>query len=82
MITTALHSITATYPAFQALPKSIKQMLLVSESLFFDEARAIPKTTQTGQQVGVDENLEGRKIIQMTAALGMAHVPRTTVGAG
>jgi hypothetical protein len=41
-----LHSITATYPGFQALPKGIKQMLLVSESVFFDEARAPQKTTQ------------------------------------
>lgn len=35
----SLRSITATYPGFHALPKGIKQMLLVSESAFFDEAR-------------------------------------------
>jgi hypothetical protein len=38
-----MNSITATYPGFQALPKGIKQMLLISESVFFEEAR----TTQT-----------------------------------
>ena len=35
-----MNSITATYPGFQALPKGIKQMLVVSESLFFDDAKA------------------------------------------
>jgi hypothetical protein len=34
-----MNSITATYPGFQALPKGIRQMLLISESLFFEEAR-------------------------------------------
>lgn len=38
-----MNSITATYPGFQALPKGIKQMLVVSESLFFDDAKAPPK---------------------------------------
>lgn len=35
----AVNSITATYPGFQSLPKGVKQMLLVSESQFFEEAR-------------------------------------------
>ena len=35
----ALNSIAATYPGFQALPKSIKQMLLVTESVYFEDAR-------------------------------------------
>jgi hypothetical protein len=30
--------IMTTYPGFQDLPKGVKQMLLVSESFFFDEA--------------------------------------------
>jgi hypothetical protein len=34
-----MNSITATYPGFQALPKGIKQMLLISENQFFEEAR-------------------------------------------
>ena len=34
-----MKSIVTTYPGFQSLPKSIKQMLVVSESVFFDEAR-------------------------------------------
>jgi hypothetical protein len=57
-----LHSITATYPGFQSLPKGVKQMLLVSESLFFDEARGVQKTSQTvRQQVLADvQHLQGR----------------------
>lgn len=39
-----LHSITATYPDFQALPKGVKQMLVVSESVFFEEARSLDQT--------------------------------------
>jgi hypothetical protein len=44
-----LHSITATYPEFQALPKGVKQMLLVSESVFFEDARGSQQTTRRGQ---------------------------------
>jgi hypothetical protein len=43
-----LNSITATYPGFQSLPKGVKQMLLVSESLFFEEART-PQDLQSAQ---------------------------------
>jgi hypothetical protein len=39
LLSKLMNSITATYPGFQALPKGIKQMLLISESHFFDEAR-------------------------------------------
>ena len=35
----SLNSIAATYPGFQALPKGVKQLLLVSESVFFEDAR-------------------------------------------
>lgn len=35
----SLKSISTTYPGFQALPKGIKQMLVVTESFYFDEAR-------------------------------------------
>ncbi|HUC85962.1 MAG TPA: hypothetical protein VL970_12270 [Candidatus Acidoferrales bacterium] len=38
-----MNSITVTYPGFQALPKGIKQMLVVSESLFFEDAGGSPK---------------------------------------
>jgi hypothetical protein len=34
-----MKSIMVTYPGFSVLPKGLKQMLLVSEDLFFDEAR-------------------------------------------
>jgi hypothetical protein len=34
-----MKSIVTTYPGFQALPRGIKQLLVTSESLFFDEAR-------------------------------------------
>jgi hypothetical protein len=42
-----MKSIVTTYPRFQALPRGIKQMLVISESLFFDEARPeIPHQTR------------------------------------
>ena len=44
-----LTSITATYPGFQTLPKGIKQMLLASESLYFDDTRFISKTRTASQ---------------------------------
>jgi hypothetical protein len=37
-----MNSITTTYPGFQSLPKGVKQMLVVSESLFFEQARGSP----------------------------------------
>ena len=37
-------SIVCTYPDFRELPKGLKQMLLASESLFFSEVQASPKT--------------------------------------
>lgn len=33
-----LKSIVCTYPDFRGLPKGLKQMLVASENLFFDEA--------------------------------------------
>jgi hypothetical protein len=47
-----LSSITATYPGFQSLPKGVKQMLLVSESVFFDEARPVQKSIRTATAAG------------------------------
>jgi hypothetical protein len=38
----SLSSIATTYSGFQALPRGIKQMLLVTESLFFEDARPRP----------------------------------------
>ena len=35
-----LKSIVCTYPDFRTLPKGLKQMLVVSENLFFSEAQA------------------------------------------
>ena len=34
-----MKSIVTKYPEFQALPRGLKQLLVTSESLFFDEAR-------------------------------------------
>ena len=34
-----MKSILVTYPNFRELPKGIKQMLLASESLFFDDVK-------------------------------------------
>lgn len=38
-----MKSIMITYPNFRALPKGVKQMLLASESFFFEEMSAAPK---------------------------------------
>jgi hypothetical protein len=35
-----MKSIMVTYPDFQALPKGIKRLLVMSESLFFGESKA------------------------------------------
>jgi hypothetical protein len=35
-----MKSIMMTYPDFAALPKGLKQMLLASESFFFNETKA------------------------------------------
>jgi hypothetical protein len=37
-----MKSIVVTYPDYQSLAKGIKKMLVVSESLFFGEAKAAP----------------------------------------
>jgi len=34
-----MKSIICTYPDFRLLPKGLKQMLVVSENLFFEEAQ-------------------------------------------
>jgi hypothetical protein len=34
-----MKTIVTTYPGFHSLPRGIKQMLVISESLFFAEAR-------------------------------------------
>jgi hypothetical protein len=46
----SLNSISATYPGFQSLPKGVKQMLLVTESVFFEEARPLPNAQETRSQ--------------------------------
>jgi hypothetical protein len=40
MKSVALRSIAFNYPGFQSLPRSIKQMLVLTESFFFGEDRA------------------------------------------
>jgi hypothetical protein len=35
-----LKSIVCTYPDFRTLPKGLKQMLVISENIFFNEAQA------------------------------------------
>lgn len=36
-----MNSIVVTYPKFHALPKGLKRMLVLSETLFFTEARQL-----------------------------------------
>jgi hypothetical protein len=45
-----MKSIMMTYPNFQALPKGLKQMLLASESFFFDEAAGTPDAERDRKQ--------------------------------
>ncbi len=72
-----LSSITATYPGFQSLPKGVKQMLLVSESVFFDEARAALKANQTGQHGNLHND-----VIHVASQTGSGFGPRAMVRAG
>ena len=37
-----LKSIVCTYPDFRTLPKGLKQMLVISENLFFEEMHTAP----------------------------------------
>jgi hypothetical protein len=60
-----LHSITATYPGFQALPKGVKQMLLVTESVFFDEARVAQKTNRSAPLLSQPPPAESNAIQMM-----------------
>jgi len=46
----SLKSISTTYPGFQSLPKGIKQMLLITENFYFEEARA-PQPDPTEHEV-------------------------------
>ena len=57
-----MNSITATYPGFQALPKGIKQMLVISESVFFDESRTpARKLPGRPQPAGKDHTPAGER---------------------
>jgi len=48
-----MKSIVTTYPGFQSLPRGIKQLLVISESAFFDEARpAIARPSAIQSKVG------------------------------
>jgi hypothetical protein len=77
-----LSSITATYPGFQSLPKGIKQMLLVSESVFFEEARAPKKKTQVaGQQAFPDTQIVPPEVLDFVQN-GGGQAPRTGLRAG
>jgi hypothetical protein len=77
-----LNSITATYPGFQSLPKGIKKMLLVSESVFFEEARAAKNKTQaTGQQAFPDTQNVPPEILDFVQN-GGGQSPRTGLRAG
>lgn len=40
-----MKTILATYPGFQALPKGIKQLLVASESFFFQDAMSLSAAT-------------------------------------
>lgn len=41
-----MKSIMVTYPEFRKLPKGLKQLLLASESFFFDQTKTAPAHSQ------------------------------------
>lgn len=45
-----MKSIMVTYPDFQSLPKGLKQMLLASETFFFDETKLHPNESRNDVQ--------------------------------
>jgi hypothetical protein len=47
-----MKSIMMTYPNFRTLPKGVKQMLLASESFFFEETTA-PAVSRLDQSMNV-----------------------------
>lgn len=61
-----MKSIVTTYPGFQALPKGLKQMLVASESLFFDEARP-----ESPQPAGLKPGHTFRRLTQGTLGNGI-----------
>ena len=51
----SLKSISTTYPGFHTLPKAIKQMLLVTENFYFEEAR--PQQPEPAEQPEISEEI-------------------------
>jgi len=45
-----MKSIMVTYPDFQALPKGLKQMLLASETFFFEQTKLHPIESRQDEQ--------------------------------
>ena len=45
-----MKSIMVTYPDFQSLPKGLKQMLLASETFFFDQTQLHPHDSRNDVQ--------------------------------
>ena len=49
-----MKSIIVTYPNFRLLPKGLKQLLLASESFFFEEAMPPPCRTDKKQSLALN----------------------------
>lgn len=62
------------YPGFQNLPKGARQMLLVSESHFFDESGSHP-ATQDGPPLDARAN-RGLKVVWTSMLIALAAVLR------
>jgi len=58
--------IMTTYPGFQTLPKGVRQMLLVSESFFFDEMRRPARSAVATANASSPSNPAGDKISGFT----------------
>ena len=65
-----MNSIVVTYPNFQALPKGLKGMLVLSETLFFSQARQ-PQPRYDGQRFGPELN---RKTLSSRPALPLSRL--------
>jgi len=72
LVTEKMKSIMITYPDFRELPKSIRQMLVISETLFFEEM--MPTAGMVMARKPVVPNLCGLPLFQAaplrTASIG------------
>ena len=57
-----MKSIMVTYPDFQKLPKGLKQLLVASESFFFDEVKTAAPVVRDIPQPAAALSLGGERL--------------------